>query len=76
MIGGSTLISSEDLSKSPDFATPGVRSFYKDGIRVIVRPSGTEPKLKCYIEVVDKVKATAQHRCAQIKKELTATLQK
>ena len=76
VIGGSALVSSEDLSKSPDFATAGVRCFYENGVRVIVRPSGTEPKLKCYIEVVDKVKATAQLRCAQIKGELAATLQR
>jgi len=74
-LAGSNLISAEDLSKSKTMPTAGIRCFYEDGIRVIVRPSGTEPKLKCYIEVVSKSKADAQLRCEKIKKELTATLQ-
>ena len=32
--------------------TDGLRYRLADGGRVIVRPSGTEPKLKCYLEVV------------------------
>lgn len=32
--------------------TDGVALFTADGGRVIIRPSGTEPKLKCYLEVV------------------------
>ena len=35
--------------------TDGLRYLLADGTRVIVRPSGTEPKLKCYLEVVAPV---------------------
>ena len=74
-LAGSGLISAEDLSQSKNMPTPGVRFYYNDGIRIIIRPSGTEPKLKCYIEVVSNSKADAQLRCDLVKKELTATLQ-
>jgi phosphomannomutase len=74
-LAGSGLISAEDLSKSKNMPTPGVRFYYNDGIRIIIRPSGTEPKLKCYIEVVSNSKADAQLRCDLVKKELTAILQ-
>jgi phosphomannomutase len=32
--------------------TDGLRIWLAGGIRVIIRPSGTEAKLKCYIEVI------------------------
>ncbi|MGZ5417507.1 MAG: phospho-sugar mutase [Nocardioides sp.] len=32
--------------------TEGLRYHLAEGARVIVRPSGTEPKIKCYLEVV------------------------
>jgi len=75
-LAGSSLISTEDLSRSKTMATPGIRCYYNDGIRIIIRPSGTEPKLKCYIEVVSGSRADAQLRCELIKKEVTTTLQK
>ena len=34
--------------------TDGVRIWLNGGIRIIIRPSGTEAKLKCYVEVISK----------------------
>ena len=44
----------DDLERPTDGLPPtnGVRMYLQGGARVIVRPSGTEPKIKCYIEVV------------------------
>ncbi|GAB2546837.1 phospho-sugar mutase [Brachybacterium huguangmaarense] len=39
--------------------TDGMLLATADDARVIVRPSGTEPKLKCYIEVVEQVASDA-----------------
>lgn len=36
-------------------ATEGLLFLAQNGTRVIVRPSGTEPKLKCYLEVIEPV---------------------
>lgn len=39
--------------------TDGILLLAEDQTRVIVRPSGTEPKLKCYLEVVQQLEAEA-----------------
>lgn len=55
-LAGLTVTSAEDLTRGTATLPPtdGLR-YHLDGTckaRVIVRPSGTEPKLKCYLEVV------------------------
>jgi phosphomannomutase len=42
--------------------------------RVVVRPSGTEPKLKLYLEVRAHERATGDARLAQLRAELAAVL--
>ena len=49
-IAGIKVISFEDLALSPT-PTEGLRIWLAGDIRAIIRPSGTEPKLKCYIEI-------------------------
>jgi phosphomannomutase len=53
-LGGLAVERVDDLSLgSPELPpTEGLRYRLADGARAIVRPSGTEPKLKCYLEVV------------------------
>jgi phosphomannomutase len=46
--------------------TDGLRFRLADGARVVVRPSGTEPKLKCYLEVVVPVDEEAGVDAARI----------
>ncbi|MFI6205773.1 phospho-sugar mutase [Streptomyces sp. NPDC051041] len=59
-LGGLPVTRAEDLARGTDALPPtdGLR-YTLDGARVIVRPSGTEPKLKCYLEVVVPVAARA-----------------
>ncbi len=53
-LGGLRVDRVDDLSEgSADLpSTDGLRYRLSDDARVIVRPSGTEPKIKCYLEVV------------------------
>jgi phosphomannomutase len=63
-IAGRTVESIDDLAAPSDGLPPtdGLRIWLSGGIRIIIRPSGTEAKLKCYIEVItpDREKAEAE----------------
>ena len=58
-LGGLAVERAEDLSEGSAALPPtdGLRYSLAEGARVIVRPSGTEPKVKCYLEVVIPVEA-------------------
>ena len=60
-LAGSPVAEIVDLAEgSADLPpTDGLRVLAEDGTRVIVRPSGTEPKVKCYLEVIVPVDADA-----------------
>lgn len=66
-IGGVDVRSREDLDNPTDglLPTPGVRFYLSDDTRVIVRPSGTEPKLKVYVEAIVPVDVRATLRVAR-----------
>ncbi|MEU5989018.1 phospho-sugar mutase [Spirillospora sp. NPDC047418] len=53
-LAGRAVESSDDLSRPSGGLPPtdGLRFRLAGGSRVVIRPSGTEPKLKCYLEVV------------------------
>ncbi|WUR80521.1 phospho-sugar mutase [Streptomyces phaeochromogenes] len=81
-LAGLSVTKAEDLTKGTDSLPPtdGLR-YTLDGARVIVRPSGTEPKLKCYLEVVVPVgthgnlpaaRAKATELLSAIKRDLSA----
>lgn len=81
-LAGLAITKAEDLTKGTDRLPPtdGLR-YTLEGARVIVRPSGTEPKLKCYLEVVVPVasheglgaaRTKAAESLAAIKRDLSA----
>jgi len=76
-IGGLGVIRFDDLLLPNGSLPPtdGVRFYLERDVRVIIRPSGTEPKVKCYIEVVCKSDSDSDHQLAdQIVAELTPVL--
>jgi phosphomannomutase len=82
VLGGRAVEAIEDLADGVGGlpSTEGLRYLLDAGARVIVRPSGTEPKIKCYLEVVvpagdgdvESARATAAETLAAIKTDLAA----
>ena len=82
-LGGLAVTSVDDLTDGYHDLPPtdGIRLGLEGSTRIIARPSGTEPKLKCYIEVVvpveDSIEASrevADENIAGIKKDLAEAL--
>ncbi|KMO98310.1 phospho-sugar mutase [Streptomyces roseus] len=70
-LAGLRVASAEDLTRGTGTLPPtdGLR-YYLEGdfkARVIVRPSGTEPKLKCYLEVVVPVAEASDLAAARVR---------
>ena len=55
--------------------TDGVRFDLADGRRVIVRPSGTEPKLKCYLQAIGSNQGEAKEKLAALRAAMLTILQ-
>ncbi|WP_433445167.1 phospho-sugar mutase [Nonomuraea sp. CA-141351] len=78
-LGGRAVVRTDDLTKGDGGLPPtdGLRYRLAGDARVVVRPSGTEPKLKCYLEVVIPVTgevAEARSRAADDLAALKADL--
>jgi phosphomannomutase len=60
--GGSAVETYTDLAEGSEHLPPtdGLLYITRDLSRVIIRPSGTEPKLKCYLEVIQSVGSAAE----------------
>ena len=72
-LGGRDVVRMDDLEKGADGLPPtdGLRFTLKDA-RVIIRPSGTEPKLKCYLQVVVPVTGDIDQAREKAQSELDA----
>ncbi|MCR2815676.1 phospho-sugar mutase [Microbacterium jiangjiandongii] len=67
-VGGVAVERIDDLLDGVDGLPPGdvLRLWLADGSRVIVRPSGTEPKVKVYLDVRGESAADARARLAAV----------
>nr|WP_242905951.1 phospho-sugar mutase [Actinomadura terrae] len=78
-LGGRAVVASDDLARGEGGLPPtdGLRFRLDGGARIVVRPSGTEPKLKCYLEVVlpaDAPRAQAAADLEALKADLSIAL--
>jgi phosphomannomutase len=75
-IAGRTVESIDDLAAPKDGLPPtdGLRIWLAGGIRIIVRPSGTEAKMKCYIEVITATSDESQKLLDEIRRPLKELL--
>jgi phosphomannomutase len=71
-LAGMTVRRAEDLGEgSASLPATDALRFTLDAARVIVRPSGTEPKLKCYLETVTPVRDAAELAAARTEASTT-----
>ena len=75
-IAGRSVTSIDDLAAPTDGLPPtdGLRIWLDGGVRIIIRPSGTEAKMKCYIEAIEKDSKTAQVVLDQLRPPLKELL--
>ncbi|TDD51039.1 phospho-sugar mutase [Nonomuraea terrae] len=82
-LGGPAVERADDLSRGDGGLPPtdGLRYHLSGDARVVIRPSGTEPKLKCYLEVVVPVtddvpqaRTKATHALSALEHDLTTRL--
>ena len=75
-IAGRLVRSIDDLAAPTDGLPPtdGIRIWLDGEVRIIIRPSGTEAKMKCYIEVIDKDSNSAQVVLDQLRAPLKELL--
>ncbi len=75
MIGGEDVIKTEDYSKgSNGLPASDVLKFYTKNGSVVIRPSGTEPKLKAYISITAPDRFTAETIEAAIRSDMETML--
>lgn len=71
-IGGHDVVQADDLAQgSPSLPpTEGLRYHLADRTRIIVRPSGTEPKLKIYLEAIAETVDVAREALAAVRADM------
>ena len=75
-IAGRHVLSIDDLAQPTDALPPtdGIRLWLEGGVRIIIRPSGTEAKMKCYVEAIESNATIAQEVLNQLRAPLKEIL--